>query len=108
MNLDNPIKPSYAAVELDDGTTYSGVRVTFQDRRKLEKTMKAQGWNTTDNVFTISAFLAWSAGRRVKAHDLGFEAFLNQLLDVELSQPGPQAPQEDDELTPTQTAAITG
>lgn len=112
MSLDNPIKPSYAAVELEDGTAFSGVRVTFQSRRALERTMKAQGWSTDDNVFTISAFLAWHASKKAGKHQLSWDAFLNALVDCELRQPGDTTPEEaadvDDELSPTQPAAITG
>lgn len=109
MSLDNPIRPSYAAVELEDGTTYSGVRITFADRRALERTMKAQGWNSTDNPFTISAFLAWHAGKRNGEHQVtNFAEFVDQLVDVELSQPEARPDDVDDEVSPTQPAAITG
>lgn len=99
------IARTYAAVELEDGTTYEGVRVTFQTRRQLEKTMKAQQWTSETHAFTIAAFMAWHAGKREGQHDLSWDDFYEQLVECELEQPdGAQNDEADEELSPTKTA----
>lgn len=102
------IARTYAAAELEDGTTYEDVRVVFQDRRQLEKSMKANGWTSDAHTFTITAFLVWHAGKRTGKHALSWTDFLDQVVDCELEQPDlSDGGEADEELTPTETA-ITG
>lgn len=48
---------------LDDGTTWEGIPVTPATSMQLEKSMKANNWNTDDNGLTLSTFMSWHAAK---------------------------------------------
>lgn len=78
------LKPTYANVELTNGTTHEDVRITYADRLSLEKTMKAQGWNGEKQPFTTSGFLAWAALSRLGLYEGDYRTFLTAVLDIQL------------------------
>jgi hypothetical protein len=78
------LKPTYANVELTNGVVHEDVRITYGDRLRLEKTMKARGWDGERQPFTTSGFLAWAALERLGAYTGSYTEFLADVLDVQL------------------------
>lgn len=72
----------YAYAELNDGTTYSGVRVPLASKLQWEKTAKAQRWEPEANPFTFGAFLAWHVGKATGRHTLTWEQFRDTAIDA--------------------------
>lgn len=112
--MSTPTK-SYAYAEFAAGspgcTDYAGVRIIYADKIALEKTARARGWKEDQHAVTISAFLAWHAGKRTGSHDLDYPAFLTAIIDAGLDQEPREAGEVEpddasvDGLDPTQPAA---
>lgn len=83
------IKPTYASVELADGTIFDDVRVTYADRVRYETTAKARGWRSEEKPATASGFLAFAALKRAGLIDLSYDTFIEQVVDVNLNDAAP-------------------
>lgn len=79
------IKPQFASVELRDGAIHADVRVIFADKLDLQKTAKLRGWKDLESMpFTVSSFLAWRALVRTGQYTNNYDAFLGDLIDVQM------------------------
>lgn len=60
------MKLSVATVEMADGTVHENVRITLQDRLRLERTARTRKWDLANANYapSVNAFLAWSAVER--------------------------------------------
>lgn len=72
----------YAYGELADGTTWDNVRVTLASKIQLEKSCKANRWDTSEDQFTTSAFLSWHTARTAGLIDCKWSEFLEQAVDA--------------------------
>lgn len=86
----------YAFGELDDGTTWEGLRVPLASKLQWERTSKANGWTTDHNMFTFAAFLSWHTAKRAGRIDLEWKAFLEHVVDASVDPDPPAAASTDD------------
>lgn len=86
------LKPTYANVELADGTIHTDVRVTYQDRVRYEVAAKARGWQGDKQPFTTAGFLAFVALTRTEKYDGSWDEFRAGVIDVQLSEDGAADP----------------
>ncbi|MFT3877422.1 MAG: hypothetical protein QM708_13515 [Propioniciclava sp.] len=96
------LNKAYANVELQDGRTYTDLRVTFTDRKRWEVAAKARGWDAERQPVTLAAFLSWAAMVRLGHFTGTFDDFVNQLVDAQLDATAAQEDRADD---PSQTGA---
>lgn len=68
------MKLAYGA--LNDGTTWEGVPVTPATNVQLEKTSRANNWDTDHNSMTMEAFLSWHAAKLAGVDVPPWEEFL--------------------------------
>jgi hypothetical protein len=100
------MKLTLITVEFATGEVIEDMRVTMQDRLKLEKTGRVQKWEVgqadSTHLTTQQAFLAWAAATRLGHYEGTFEQFRDSdLSDLEFkaaeavigdpTQPAPSA-----------------
>ena len=95
------ITPMYANLELANGTVLSDLRVTYADRVRAEKTAKARGWDPNHDNVLIAGFIAWAAAQRLGHINQGYEEFINELVDAQVTNEASNPAQDDED--PTQT-----
>lgn len=106
---------TYAYAEFSDdapssASGYAGVRVTLADKLQFERTAKARKWHPERDAMTVSAFLAFCAGRRAGLHELTWEDFQNAVIDAGVIEPSDDDADDDsagDDLGPTNPAPGT-
>ena len=82
------MKLTLCTVELADGAVHEDLRITIQDRLRLERTARINKWGpiATDSphVTEQQVFLAWSATERAGHTTATFERFRDaELADLE-------------------------
>lgn len=98
------MRKSLISVEMSNGQVLGPERIIFADKIRLEKTARNNGWDMGRDEFRVQSFLSWAALQRTGdlAEDLGYEKFLEQLIDVQFSQ---EDPDDDEDPTPADTSA---
>lgn len=82
------MQKTFASVELEDGTEFTDVRVTLQDKLQFERTAKVKKWDAQENFFTFAAFVAWHATKRAGLHSLPWEEFEKSAVDASVRTEG--------------------
>lgn len=82
----------HAQYELQDGTVSEQIRIIFADKVNLDRTARAQGWDIEKDFTRVNAFLAWAAATRVGVLSLGYDEFVEQLVDVVIERGDPVDP----------------
>src|SRR5699024_10927734 len=94
-----------ANVLMVDGTEHRDVRITMADKIAYSETRGRHNWpKVEEDPFRFLAFVAFAALRRTGKVSGGFNAFVDQLADVDL-------PDDDDDLDdvdPTNQAPLNG
>lgn len=95
------VRHTMITVEMQDGSVLGPERVIFADKMRLERSAKANKWDIGRDEFRTQSFLAWAALNRTKATELGYDLFLEQLIDVVFEADA----QVDDDPTQADTSA---
>ena len=68
---------NFISTEMADGTVHDKVRVTMQDRLRLERAARNNDWElgSARNAPSTNAFLAWAGLQRTGAYDGTYEQF---------------------------------
>lgn len=101
------MKKQNVTVELSDGTVVGPVRVTLQDRLRMERAAKPNGWNIgeSSSAITVMTFLAWAALERTGAYPGSFEQFAGgDAVDIDMDQDDEPATAAEAIGDPTQPA----
>lgn len=105
------IPTMYAYGELEDGTEWANLRVGLPTKIQLERTAKANRWDTEEDEFTVSAFMSWHLSRAKGLHNLSWDEFLKAAIDAGVTgKPvGETAPDDGEAATedPTRPGAGT-
>lgn len=85
------MKLTLVTVELASGEVIEDLRVTMQDRLKLEKTGRVQKWEVgkvdSTHMTTQQTFLAWASATRLGHYNGTFEQFRDtDLADLEFKE----------------------
>lgn len=85
------MKQTLATIELANGDVHEDIRITAQDRLKLETTGRKHNWkvNQADSPYltTHQQFLVWAALTRLGEIDFTFDQFREtELIDIEFKQ----------------------
>lgn len=91
------MRKNHITAEMQDGSVHGPHRVIFADKVHAEKTFRANGWSFGEENIRLEGFFAWATTRRAGEHDLGYEAFVEQLVDTQFES----ATQEDEGEDPT-------
>lgn len=76
------MRKNTVTVEMQDGTIHGPVRVIFADKVRAEKSFRANGWNLGEENVRLEGFFGWAATKREGMHDISYDEFLEQLIDV--------------------------
>lgn len=74
--------------EMADGTVHGPERVIFADKMRTEKSCRANGWGIGRDEFRTQSLMTWAALNRTGAVTEGYEAFLDQLVDIDFDVSG--------------------
>jgi hypothetical protein len=85
------MKLTLITVELASGEVIEDLRVTIQDRLKMERTGRVQKWDVgnpdSTHMTTQQVYLAWAASTRLGHYNGTFEQFRDtDLADLEFKQ----------------------
>lgn len=95
------INPTYANVEMSDGTQHA-VRILLADQVRMEGTAKRNKWDLEADQITVNTFVTWAAMKRAGLYTDTYEAFVGgDCLDLYISKGHPEA---DDAMNPTEPA----
>ena len=76
------MKKMSTTFELNDGAVHGPIRVIFADKIQWEKSSRANGW--PESEFTLQSFLTWHAAKRTGITTMGYEEFLDSLIDIQI------------------------
>lgn len=86
----------HAQYELKDGSVSDPIRVIFADKVALDRAARNNGWDLEKNFTAVNSLLAWHAAKRVGATSLGYDEFVEELVDVVVERDGDVDPTQPD------------
>lgn len=104
------IEKQYGWAELQDGTTWEGVRVPFASKVAYERTARTRGWDAEKQPFTTGAFWSWHAAKTAGITSLGWDEFLANVVDAGITDTAPESEddldQDDDDSAGAQVTGV--
>lgn len=90
------IRRTTATAELHNGEILGPVRVSVVDKLAASRTCRARGWDIES--YEATTVMGWAALNRTKLTELGYEEFLDHVIDLSVdledaeSEPHPEDP----------------
>lgn len=99
------ITPTYANVEMADGTQHS-VRILLADQVRMEGTAKRNKWDMEADQITVNTFVTFAAMKRSGLYTDTYDKFVGgDCVDLYISKGTPETDEDDeDRLNPTEPA----
>lgn len=100
------LRKNLVTVELSDGSVVGPERIIFADKIRLEKAARANSWDLSRDEIRMGSFFAWAVLDRtgqLPTEGMKYEAFLPEILDVQVTTEDPV--EDDEDPTPADTSA---